>query len=72
MNARFSVVAMAMLIFGIFFLVGFWPLSIVLFIVAAVIQSKHRARALEYRKARRLKDRDKREASMVAAARSFR
>lgn len=39
MQTRTSVVAVALLIFGIFMLVGFWPLGVALIIAAALTQS---------------------------------
>jgi len=72
MNARFSVVAMALLIMGIFMLVGFAPLGVAMIIVAAIVQSNHRARALEHRKALRRKGQDRRDAELVARVARFR
>jgi len=72
MNARFSVVAMALLIMGIFMLVGFAPLGVAMIIIAAIVQSSHRARRLEHHKRLRAKSRDRREAELVARVARFR
>lgn len=72
MNARFSVVAMALLIMGIFMLVGFAPLGVAMIIIAAIIQSNHGARKLEHHKALRRKDQDRRDAELVARVARFR
>lgn len=72
MNSRFSPVAIALLVMGIFMLVGFAPLGIAMIIIAAVAQSNRHCIAVERSKAQGVKDRDRREAQLVAATRRFR
>ena len=72
MNARFSVVAMPLLIMGLFMLVGFAPLGVAMLVLAAIIQSSHRARKLEHQKALRCKGQGRRDAELVARVARFR
>ena len=72
MNARFSGVAMVLLIMGLFMLVGFAPLGVAMLVLAAIIQSNQRARKLEHQKALRRKGQDRRDAELVARVARFR
>lgn len=72
MNARFSVVAIALMVFGIFMLVGFAPLGVALIIASFLVQSSHRNKALERRKGRRFAASEQRDRQREATMRAFR
>ena len=72
MNARYNPVAVGLVALGIFMLVGFWPLGVVLILAGMAKQAAYRERYLSIHHASRRRAEQRRLERRAAAGREWR